>query len=471
MEKVVLEMVGGVKVVAHDSLELITSYVLREQGDWFEDEIKFLRRLLTRGQFLVDIGANHGVYSLAMADAVGQEGHIWAFEPASSTADLFRGGISANNFNNITLIQCAISDHVGVAHLSLNMNSELNELIRDGAVSSESETVELVTLDDCIDAYGWSAIDFVKIDAEGEEANILKGGRVFFETFSPLIQYEVKAGNSVHMDLVSLFDDLGYHSYRLVPSLDLLVPFDRESIPDGFLLNLFCCKPDRACKLEQDGFLLQSVPSMTREFEAMVLSSHAWQSKMSAYPYVAMLRSKWSPEGRVVESDLSLALALHSFSRDESHQKWQRMIALERSFLLLSELKQNSSTSMRKSSFARVAYDFGFRAEGVAALSQLINYIFTTNRIDLQEPFLVPYARYESMLLGKSLENWVLSSILEAYEMTSSFSHFYTGRESKSRLEFLLGLGYCDVAIHRRLSLLSQRFKLSAPKAFVPALV
>ncbi|MBK7673942.1 MAG: hypothetical protein IPJ27_03790 [Candidatus Accumulibacter sp.] len=55
-----LTMVDEVRVVVPDSLDLITPYVLLEQQDWFEDEIKFLRHLLQPGQKVIDIGANYG---------------------------------------------------------------------------------------------------------------------------------------------------------------------------------------------------------------------------------------------------------------------------------------------------------------------------------------------------------------------------------------------------------------------------
>ena len=42
-DPIIVELVDGTKVVVPDSLELITSYVLQEHRDWFEDEIKFLR--------------------------------------------------------------------------------------------------------------------------------------------------------------------------------------------------------------------------------------------------------------------------------------------------------------------------------------------------------------------------------------------------------------------------------------------
>src|ERR1700755_3426203 len=117
---ITVELVDGGRVVVPDSLELITTYVLQEQQDWFEDEIKFLRRLLQSGQKVMDIGANCGVYALTCARLRGPTGRGWAFEPATATANLLASGISANNFEHVELIRCALSSAPGTAQLSLN---------------------------------------------------------------------------------------------------------------------------------------------------------------------------------------------------------------------------------------------------------------------------------------------------------------------------------------------------------------
>ncbi len=199
---VTLTMADGVKVVVPDSLDLITPYVLREQQDWFEDEIKFLRRLLQPGHKVVDIGANYGLYALSMAQTVGPSGQVWAFEPASATAALLRESIEANRFGYVTLEQCAMSETEGTAQLSMHSQSELNALIHDKESTQPTEAVRLVTLDGYADKCGWEDIDFIKIDAEGEEVNILKGGADYFTRHSPLVQFEITDGKHVHLDLV-----------------------------------------------------------------------------------------------------------------------------------------------------------------------------------------------------------------------------------------------------------------------------
>ena len=59
-----LTLVDGVKIVVPNSLNLITPYVLREQPDFFEDELKSVSKLIGPGQKVIDLGANYGVYTL-----------------------------------------------------------------------------------------------------------------------------------------------------------------------------------------------------------------------------------------------------------------------------------------------------------------------------------------------------------------------------------------------------------------------
>lgn len=185
---VTLTIGDDVQIVVPDSLNLITPYVILEQGDWFEDEIRFVRKLLQPGNQVIDIGANYGVYTLSMARAVGSSGEVWAFEPATDTASYLADGIAANSFSNVRLMRCALSDRQGTANFSNNEFSETNALVHESSAAVAMEIVPLDTLDDCMDSNAWNRVEFVKMDAEGEEINIINGGARFFQSQSPLVQ-------------------------------------------------------------------------------------------------------------------------------------------------------------------------------------------------------------------------------------------------------------------------------------------
>jgi FkbM family methyltransferase len=463
---ITLSLNDDVQIVVPNSLDLITPYVLQEQNDWFEDEIKFLRRLLKPGQKIIDIGANYGVYTLSMAKTVGTAGSIWSFEPASVTASFLAAGIAANDFSQIVLEQSALSSACGTAQLSLNNDSELNSLVHEDSQSGTTETVSLVTLDDCMDRYNWQEIEFIKIDAEGEETNILKGGQRFFSELSPLVQYEIKAGLDLHLELVQIFADMGYESYRLVPGLDLLVAFDPKS-PDGYLLNLFCCKQDRAQKLAEQGYLLNATDYPSQELLARISeriqthSEYNWQQTIAKLPYGLELNSLW--ESTMASNNnvsLNQALSYYSLSCDVQVNNSERLTALQASLNILITLCEQQPSYSRLVSLARVATDFGARSLAVSALSWISNSIFNNGEINISEPFFAPNSRFDALAPDPD-DNWYFAAVLEELEKLGAFSSFYTGSAALPRLELLRDLGFGSAEMERRLVLLQQRFNLN----------
>jgi FkbM family methyltransferase len=459
-----LEIAGGVRVVTPDAAHLITPYVLYEQQDWFEDELGFLRRMLMPGQQAIDVGANYGVYALSIAKAVGPTGAVWAFEPASSTAVYLEQSIAANNFTQVVLERSAISRACGTAQLTINDNSELNALIRHEGSGNASETVRLVTLDDCLQRFGWKQIDFLKIDAEGEETNIIEGGRRFFAEQSPLILYEVKAGEEMHLDLVGKFAALEFDSYRLVPGLDLLVPFDAAAQPDGYLLNLFCCKKDRAELLSDRGLLLDSssiaaykAGDLFERFLSQHRRQYSWDIELTTLPYGAACARLWQsipPES----VEVAEALTCFAISQDTDLNPLERFSALESSFMALSSLCERASRDSRLASLARVAREYGARAVAVGALSQLQKLAGGSEPLDSGEPFLAPGKRFDRIEPRTGVKDWFLAAAIEEFEKLSSYSSFFSGEAARERLEFMVSLGYESAEMRRRLELIRARF-------------
>jgi FkbM family methyltransferase len=461
-DAIVLTLVDGVRIVVPDSLFLITPYVLREQRDFFEDELPFVRQLLQPGQRVIDIGANYGVYTLPMAQKVGACGHVWAFEPASSTAQFLARGIAENGFGHVTLEQKAMSSAPGSAQLAFHAQAELRSIVHSTAAPDGSEKVSLVTLDDCMDRFAWQDIELIKIDAEGEEANIVKGGRRFFATLAPLVQYELRSAIDVNFELIRDFGAIGYNSYRLLPGLNLLVPFDAKSSPDPYLLNLFCCNTDRADRLAARGLLLRSADMAAGTSEPLgtdaslnaLDAGYHWRHTLAHLPYAAALAPVWemSEKGRE-RAGVHRALSLYVRSRDSNLSMVERFRALEASFLQLRAQCEREPVRLRLASLARVANDYGERAVAVNALTRLVDSIRQTGAVDTGEPFLAPLERFDSIAPGETVGNWILGAVLEQLERRERFSSFYAGPSALERLEVIQTLGFGSPEMGRRLEL------------------
>ena len=445
-----LTLVDGVRIVVPDSLDLITPYVLTEQQDWFEDELRFLRRLLQPGQHVIDIGACLGVYTLALAHTVGPSGSVLAFEPAPATAQLLEDSVAANGYSHVTIRRSALSAVAGTGQLSVGQHPELSALVR-GTAAGAVETVPVSTLDDCLGELGERRVDFVKIDAGGEEENILKGGQQFLARHSPLVQYSVKAGTSPNLGLVAAFRARGYESYRLVPGLDLLVPFEAGSPVDDYLLNLFCCKPETAVRLAERGRLLIGT-------EAVQPRAADWRAAMAGFPYAKLLRERWERTmARDAGGELGEALALYWRSRDPSSSAAERFAALKASMSRLQSLSEGESAGLRRLSLARAARDFGARALAADTLAQLSEELLGGGQANPDEAFLMASERFDAIPPGNAPAQWLLAAVLEEYERLSTFSSFYTGAAAYPRLQAISDLGFASPEMQRRFALVQLR--------------
>ncbi len=287
MSTIAIQIQDGVKVAAKSDLASMTTYVLLEQEDWFEQEMAFVRAFASPGMYALDIGANHGVYALAFASRLRGNGHVWAFEPTSDPFALLSESARINKFDFIlTPIKCGLSDRPRAARIFVSSHSELNSLHTG---SGNTESVQLETLDELLRELAQGRpIDFVKLDAEGEERNILKGGAEFFTKQSPLVMFEVKHGNEWNHGLCEALDAYGYGIYRLVPGLNALVPVDTTQGSEPFQLNLFAAKSDRAEDLASRGLLALEGTERSSE-----LAHLPWEDVIPSFIYARPFVKGW----------------------------------------------------------------------------------------------------------------------------------------------------------------------------------
>lgn len=453
-----IEICDGTVVTVPDSLDLITPYVLREQLDWFEDEIKFVRTILKAGDRVVDIGANYGIYALSMAKIVGPQGHVWAFEPASSTAAHLAQSIEHNGFGQITLIKSALSNHQGTARLGLRQNSELNSLTVDTDQQQETEVVELTTLDHVSEKFSWHGITFVKLDAEGEESRILEGGTRFLSEESPLIMYELKHDNAVNHLLIRQFEQAGYRPYRLIPGLNLLAPFSLNETVDTFQLNLFGCKDDCAERLSVAGKLARLT-----EPESSPPASMDWREYLGQFPYAKLLLGGWETalQHAPMPGWESYAVSLGYYHASQAAASPDdRYLALARAFCILNELCSQHPDLPRLISLSRIASEFGQRSLTVNALRQALSAFRSGAMVRLAEPFLAASTYYESLDLAGRVTDWLFASLGEQLIKLHAFSSYYTDPDTLPNLLALQATGFQSAEIDRRIRLIKARYSL-----------
>jgi FkbM family methyltransferase len=135
------------------------------------------------GWTIVDIGAHIGAFSIKIAKEVGNLGRIIAIEPHPYNFEIMNQNLLINNIQNVMVFKYALSEKCGHVKLYIGETSyghsitpERNLLVQDPHAYSKSMDVPTITLSNLFKDLHLGNLDLVKIDVEGAELLVLKGG-------------------------------------------------------------------------------------------------------------------------------------------------------------------------------------------------------------------------------------------------------------------------------------------------------
>ncbi len=149
-------------------------------------EIKCLKQIIKKGDNILDLGANIGVYTLIFAKLVGKSGHVFAFEPEPSNFELLSKNVKENNHENVTLVQKAVSDKNGKVDLYVSKRNLASHRIFDSEEKRKSMEIDVITLDTYFEKFK-KPINFIKMDVEGAEGATLLGASKIINNSKDLV--------------------------------------------------------------------------------------------------------------------------------------------------------------------------------------------------------------------------------------------------------------------------------------------
>lgn len=184
-----------------DTRDIILAPHLLMNGCWEFWVTQAIARHLKPGMVCADVGSNVGYYTMLMAALVGDKGHVHAFDILSSNMMLLRRSAEINGFlRMVSIFAHGVADREGQAPIrvpkstwdefSHTANAALTEApgrLGDVSEAYQPGTVPVRPLD-AID-FG-ERLDFVKIDVEGAEPLVWKGGLRTFERYNPVVCLE-----------------------------------------------------------------------------------------------------------------------------------------------------------------------------------------------------------------------------------------------------------------------------------------
>ena len=196
-------------------------------GVYERSTTRTIRRLLRPGQIALDVGANIGAHTLELARQVGPQGKVFAFEPTFFAYSKLLQNLALNS----SLAPIVKPEQLMLA-ASDNRTTELQiysswPLVREDDLHANhlgrlqlTEGARAISLDTYLRQAGVPRVDFIKLDVDGFECEVLEGAQHCLEKFRPIILMELAPyclrdrGNSLER-LVDILRHWGYRFARL----------------------------------------------------------------------------------------------------------------------------------------------------------------------------------------------------------------------------------------------------------------
>lgn len=206
------------------------------RGSVVEKEILGLADVVGPGDVCLDVGAEFGLYTHVLADLVGPDGAVHAFEPQHGAHRALELGVRAAGLSWVSLHRIALGATPGTAHLSVprrrglpvHGRAYLTAGAQDAGPNREFaghrlESVAVETLDSIVADLGVERVTLVKADVEGAEGALLDGAAGLLATHRPHLLLEIedrhtrKYGVGADELFARLTGALGYRAYTWSP--------------------------------------------------------------------------------------------------------------------------------------------------------------------------------------------------------------------------------------------------------------
>ena len=230
----------------HDNLGLSINPI------YGESDTEFVKKVIKKNDIVLDIGANIGYYSLIFAKLVGDSGKVFSFEPESENFKILKKNIEVNGYNNVILEQKIVSNADGKSTLYVSEKAGSHRIYKpDNYV--ESLEIESISMDSYIEKNNIKKINFIKIDVEGAELNVLQGIQkildsnkhiILFTEFSP---NQIKSCGLKPVDMINFLTNNKFKIYFTQIKNNKTIFLDFEKIYslnnyENKTINLICSR-------------------------------------------------------------------------------------------------------------------------------------------------------------------------------------------------------------------------------------
>ncbi len=210
------------KLKIRDSIFRTTGLMIYQKKPFGQDPFQDIKRSFPNYPFNVffDVGANIG-QTVSDIVAFFPNAEIWCFEPVQKTFEVLKERTKGKNINYQKIALGSENIQTEIFVDEDNLWSDMTSIVNAKTTNPENLVSELITiekLDDFCLENSIETIDYLKIDTEGYDYEVLKGGvKMLEEQLIAFVEVEVSMNpeNTFHVDFVMVKEFMESHAYRL----------------------------------------------------------------------------------------------------------------------------------------------------------------------------------------------------------------------------------------------------------------
>lgn len=232
---------------------------LAEYGEWSELEVDLYKDILKPNDVIIEVGSHIGTHTLPLAKII-EQGHVHAIEPQILLFDLLNKNLKENNINCVTTYLNAVSNYEENIKLKeIDYEDEYNRKIHNNSggldyrrliTNDNGYEINVIKLDNQFK--NLNKLDFIKIDAESNEFDILKGCQNLLEKFHPIIYCEFDLHNiKAKLKILNFLNNFDYVFYDHITPLFNINNFKKneENIFGNTISAMFLAVPKKKMDL------------------------------------------------------------------------------------------------------------------------------------------------------------------------------------------------------------------------------
>ncbi|MDR3218301.1 MAG: FkbM family methyltransferase [Dysgonamonadaceae bacterium] len=199
----------------------------------------YVKKLIKKGDIVIDIGANLGYYSILFAKWTGPSGKVFSVEPIAVYNKIFNE--KAKKFNNIQLCPYALgTEEKTIELVSSSQTGFLNTGLphvydpqKDGNIEDQQFKFEAQMKIPSVLFGDLERIDYIKCDIEGFEYIVLSDMKEIIRRCKPIVQVELWENNRENM--LRMFDELGYIPHKVHENKLVSVVEGAKPLPGDYI--------------------------------------------------------------------------------------------------------------------------------------------------------------------------------------------------------------------------------------------